>query len=162
MASEHRGVRRAAGAVATIVLARAGGIGLLLFFVARDDAPVEHRGATTSTVSAGPGEGTAGDAGNELPMRDRARLLRALEAGNVVLVYGERADRRRLEALAEEVAGEPDPALEEAGQAVLVARRRGRRGVVGLAYQRILRVASPSDPELRRFADAWLGRGAGG
>ena len=39
--AEHRRARRAAGVVATAVVAVAGGIGLLLFFVARDDAPVD-------------------------------------------------------------------------------------------------------------------------
>jgi uncharacterized protein DUF3105 len=159
MPGEHRRARRAAGAAITILLALAGGIGLLLFFVSRDEAPVNHNGATTPVK--GPGEPLAGDPGRELPSRDRARLVGLLRTGNVVLVYGRKSDRAALTTLARDVAGAPDPTLEGAGQAVLVARRSTTPGVVALAWQRVLRTGSASDPELRRFADAWLGRGAG-
>ena len=160
MAEEHRRARRAAGVAVTVVLALAGGIGLLLFFVARDDAPVERHGATTPVK--GPGEALAGDPGRELPSAKRARLVGALRAGNVVLVYGDAADKAPLTALARDVSGDPDPTLEEAGQAVLLARRRGTPGVVALAWERVLRTRSAADPELQRFAEAWLGRGAAG
>jgi hypothetical protein len=159
VAEEHRRARRAAGVAITVVLALAGGIGLLLFFVSRDEAPVKHNGTTTPVK--GPGEPLAGDPGRELPSKDRARLVRALRAGNVVLVYGRRGDEPSLTALARDVAGAPDATLEDAGQAVLVARRRRTAGVVALAWDRVLRTGSATDPELRRFADAWLGRGAG-
>jgi hypothetical protein len=163
MADEHRRARRAAGAVATIVVALAGGFGLLLFFVARDDAPVEEHQATTTTQAAGPGEATADPGARHLPAARRAELLRALEAGNVVLVYGAPRPPAALAALADDVTGGPyDPALARAGQAVILVRRPGTRGVVALAHRRVLRAPSAADPELRRFAEAWLGRGAGG
>ncbi|MDX6697444.1 MAG: hypothetical protein QOE65_841 [Solirubrobacteraceae bacterium] len=160
MPGEHRRARRAAGAAITILLALAGGIGLLLFFVSRDEAPVKHNGTTTPLK--GPGQPLAGDPARELPSQGRARLVRALRVGDVVLVYGRREDEAPLTALARDVAGAPDSTLEDAGQAVLVARRRTTPGVVALASQRVLRTGSATDPELRRFADAWLGRGAGG
>ena len=161
MAPEHRRARRAAGAAVTIVIALAGGFGLLLFFVARDDAPVEERG--TTTPARGPGEAAGAAVTRQLPAARRAELTRALRAGNVVLVYGTPAPPRALSALAAEVSGgPPDPALVAAGQQVILARRSGTAGVVALAWERTLRAPSPSDPELARFAEAWLGRGAEG
>ena len=161
MAPEHRRARRAAGVAVTILVALAGGFGLLLFFVARDDAPVEEGG--TTTVAPGPGQGDGAAVARELPLGRRAELTRALRAGNVVLVHGASAPPPALTALAADVSGgPPDPALREAGQQVILARRPGARGVVALAWGRTLRAASPADPQLRRFAEAWLGRGAEG
>jgi hypothetical protein len=88
------------------------------------------------------------------------QILHALAAGNVVLVYGTRTPPRALRALAGEVAGPFDPALVRAGQAVVLARRPGSRGVIALAWTRLERVPGPDDPRLRAFAEAWLGRGA--
>jgi hypothetical protein len=88
------------------------------------------------------------------------QILHALEAGNVVLVYGTRVPPRALRALAVDVAGPFAPALVRAGQAVVLARRPGTRGVLALAWTRLLRTPSPDDPQLRAFAEAWLGRGA--
>ena len=88
------------------------------------------------------------------------QILQALEAGNVVLVYGTRTTPRALRLLAADVAGPFDPALVRAGQAVVLARRPGTRGVIALAWTRLLRVPGTGDPRLRAFAEAWLGRGA--
>jgi hypothetical protein len=67
-----------------------------------------------------------------------------------------------LRALAEDTAGPPDPALEEAGAAVLVLRRPNQSAgpVVGHAVGRRIVTESPDDPELRSFVEYWLGRGA--
>lgn len=158
MPREHRRARRALGVALTVVLALAGGIALLAFFVARDEAPVESE---RPPGVRGPGE--LADPGPHLPDARRAELMPALRAGNVVLVYGTPAPPPELAALARDVTGgPPDPALESAGQAVILARRAGTRGVVALAWQRRLRAGSPGDPQLRRFAEFWLGRGAGG
>jgi hypothetical protein len=63
--------------------------------------------------------------------------------------------------VAENVSGGPfDPALVQAGQSVILARRPGTQGVVALAWRHLLRAPSGSDPELARFAEFWLGRGA--
>ncbi|MDX6669830.1 MAG: hypothetical protein QOI91_193 [Solirubrobacteraceae bacterium] len=162
MAAEHRRARRAAGVIATAVVALAGGFGLLLFFVARDDAPV--RSHTTSTGAAqDPGVRDPAQGARDLPPASLPRFRRALRAGNVVLVYGTPASPAALTRLASANNGGPvDRALEQAGQAVLLVPRPGTRGVVALAYARVLRVPSASDPELARFVDAWLGRGAAG
>ena len=90
----------------------------------------------------------------------RDELLHALETGNVVFVYGSRALEPALRALQEDVAGPFDPAVAAAGQAVVLDFRPHTGGVLALAWRRLLRARSPGDPQLRAFADAWLGRGA--
>jgi hypothetical protein len=162
VAEEHRRARRAAGVIATAVVALAGGFGLLLFFVARDDAPVKSHTSSTGAAQ-DPGRPDPAHGARDLPRAQLARFQRALRAGNVVLVYGTPAPPAPLTRLAASTNGGPvDPALEQAGQALLLVPRPGTRGVVALAYGRVLRVPSASDPELARFADAWLGRGAAG
>jgi hypothetical protein len=187
MPSEHRRARRAAGVIATAVLAVAGGIGLLLFFVGRDEAPVDKGDKQTGVK--GPGQ-VFGDLGaKHVPPSQRGRahynsdpptsgphvlepvrrdetvlttdqILHALELGNVVLVYGSGSPPAGLRALAEKVSGGPfEPALVQAGQSVILARRPGTKGVVGLAWRHLWRAPSAADPELRRFAEFWLGRG---
>jgi hypothetical protein len=99
--------------------------------------------------------------------RDNARLsdnqlLQALENGNVVLMYGGAAAPPGLQALAGSLAGPFTPALAAAGQAVLLARRPGTAGVLGLAWAHLLRVNTAQDPALRQFVEYWLGRGAPG
>ena len=98
-------------------------------------------------------------------LRDRAeisddQLLQALEVGNVVLMYGTPQPPRGLAEIARAVGGRFTPALALSGQAVILARRPGIRGVIALAWTRMLR--SLSGPELRGFAQFWLGRGAPG
>ena len=88
------------------------------------------------------------------------QLLQALEVGNVVLIYGASAPPPGLKELARQVAAPFTPALAAAGQAAILARRSGTRGVIGVAWTRMIRVASPADPRLRGFAQLWLGRGA--
>ena len=88
------------------------------------------------------------------------QLLQALELGNVVVAYGSPAPPAGLERVARAVAGPFTPALAASGQAVILARRPGTRGVIGLAWARLIHVGSPSAPSLHRFAQYWLGRGA--
>jgi hypothetical protein len=88
------------------------------------------------------------------------QLLEALELGNVVLVYGSPAPPAGLEAVARANASPFTPALAAAGQAVILARRSGTQGVVGLAWTHLIRVATPTAPSLRQFIQYWLGRGA--
>ena len=52
------------------------------------------------------------------------------------------------------------PALAAAGQAVILARRPGTDGLIGLAWTRMLRVSAAQDPALREFIQGFLGRGA--
>jgi hypothetical protein len=97
-----------------------------------------------------------------VPLTDN-QLLHALELGNVAIVYaGHEGQEQALRKLQEDVAGAFDPALADSGQAVILDRRPGVKGVVAVAWGRILRVPSVTDPRVREFADAWLGHGASG
>jgi hypothetical protein len=88
------------------------------------------------------------------------QLLEALELGNVVLVYGSPRPPGGLEQVALAAAGPFTPALAAAGQAVILSRRPGTPGVVGLAWAHLIHVASPSAASLRQFTQYWLGKGA--
>jgi hypothetical protein len=89
------------------------------------------------------------------------QLLSALETGDVVIVYGTRQPPPGLKQLAQDVTGGPFSAsLAGAGQAVVLARRPGTQGLVGLAWTRMIHADSASDPMLRAFAQQWLGHGA--
>jgi Protein of unknown function (DUF3105) len=99
--------------------------------------------------------------------RDRAelsndQLLSALASGDVVLLYGTPRPPSGLQSLARSIAAPFTPALASAGQAVILARRPGTDGLIGLAWTRLVSVGSASNPALRSFALFWLGRGAPG
>lgn len=86
--------------------------------------------------------------------------LEALAAGDVLVAYDAPRPPAGLLALAGSVAAPFSPTLALAGQAVILDRRHGTRGLVGVAWAHLIRVASPSDPALRVFLAYWLGRGA--
>ncbi len=88
------------------------------------------------------------------------QLLQGLAAGDVVIMYGGRTPPPGLKALAGSVASPFTAPLAAAGQAVILARRPGTTGLIGLAWAHMLRVAGPQDPLLRQFAGFWLARGA--
>lgn len=96
-----------------------------------------------------------------IPLGDD-QLLTALAAGDVVLMYGGQAPPAGLRALASSIAAPFTPALAAAGQAVILARRPGIPGVLGLAWTRLIHVRAPDDPQLRSFTLFWLGQGAKG
>lgn len=101
---------------------------------------------------------TIGREGSEL---SDDQVLTALAAGNVILMYGTDRPPAGLRALARSVAAPFTPALAAAGQAVILARRPATLGVLALAWTRMLHVRSVNEPQLRSFALAWLGHGAG-
>ena len=88
------------------------------------------------------------------------QLLTALAAGDVVILYGTPQPPPSLTTLAEALAPGFTPALAQAGQAVILGRRAGTVGLVGLAWTHLIRVRDPLDPRLREFAAYWLGHGA--
>jgi hypothetical protein len=90
------------------------------------------------------------------------QLLTALAGGNIVLMYGSARPPAGLLRMADSVAAPFTPALAAAGQAVILARRPGTNGVIGLAWTRLVHVRSPTDPQLRSFALFWLGAGVHG
>lgn len=177
--------RRAAGIVASLVVAVAGVIAVLAFFNGRDASQV------SSQAQRGPGQAFPDRGARHLKAGERAKvrfasspptsgphvpvpvrrqgaavsndqLLHAVEAGNVVLLYGSASPPPALSAVAERAAGPFDPALVQGGQGVVLAPRPGTRGVVAVAWRHLLRAPSASDPRLRQFVDFWLGRGRGG
>jgi hypothetical protein len=90
------------------------------------------------------------------------QLLQALETGDVVFLYGGPRTPAGLAALATSVAPPFTPGLAAAGQAVILARRPGTTGIVGVAWTRLVHVSSAADPLLAAFARFALGRGAPG
>ncbi len=86
------------------------------------------------------------------------QLLQALEVGDVVFMYGTPGPPSGLARLANSIAPFT-PALAATGGSVILATRPGTVGVIALAWTRMLHVASVSDPQLRSFAEYWLGRG---
>jgi hypothetical protein len=90
------------------------------------------------------------------------QLLEALELGDVVIAYGTAQPPPGLAQLAQQVAGRFTPQLAAAGQAVVLDARPATRGLIALAWTRMLQVSTAGDPQLRAFAEGWLGRGAPG
>jgi hypothetical protein len=90
------------------------------------------------------------------------QLLQALEVGNVVVMYGSRKPPPALRALVRSLAPPFTSALALAGQAVILARRPGTRGLLALAWAHAQSVPGAHDPRLGNFIQFWLGRGASG
>jgi Protein of unknown function (DUF3105) len=158
-------LRRLGLALLTLIVALGGFMLVLLFFESRDESQVPH----SASGAGAPGEVVTDQRRAQAPApiaRDRVRLsedqlLHALELGDVVLVYGTSSPPPRLRALQERVSGPFDRVLAANGAAVILASRPGTDGVTALAWRRILRVSSASDPRLEDFASYWLGRGRG-
>jgi hypothetical protein len=98
---------------------------------------------------------------NGLVLNDN-QLLTALSLGDVVIDYGGRTPPHGLQALANGIAGPFTPSLAADGQAVILARRPGTRGLTGLAWTHMITVNAASQQILGEFAKFWLGRGASG
>lgn len=101
-----------------------------------------------------------------VPVRADARelstdqILQALSLGNIVIAYGTARPPSGLVTLVRQTAGAFTPALAASGQAVVLTRRPGTRGLIALAWTRLLRVSSAREPVLRQFILAWLGHAA--
>ena len=167
----------------TVVVA--GGIfALLLAFNARDDAGVGD-GAPAGPGELQPDRGsrhleptqhvplegltdppTSGAHHARLPTKEGRlspdEILHSLELGDVILFYDAPRPPAPLRALQREVSGPFDAEVAAAGQQVILARREGSGPVTAAAWRRLLRTDDPSDPRLHEFAEAWIGRGAGG
>ena len=167
----------------TVVVA--GGIfALLTAFNARDDAGVGG-GAPAGPGALQPDRGsrhldstqhvplegltdppTSGAHHDRLPTREGRlspdEILHSLELGDVILFYDAPRPPPALRRLQREVSGPFDAEVAAAGQQVILARREGTGAATAAAWRRLLRVDDPSDPRLREFAEAWIGRGAGG
>jgi hypothetical protein len=167
-------LRRVGLVAAGVLVAVAGLIALAVAFNARDDPEVASAPTGPGELQPDRGSGhdavanvtdefpTSGPHREEPVTRDRRRLtddqiLHALELGNVVILYDGPAPTQ----VQEEVAGPFDAEVARAGQAVILARRDGAGPATALAWRHVYRAADPSDPVLREFAEAWLGRGLG-
>lgn len=150
----HRGLRRLGGGLLALALGLGAVVLLLLFLNARDDAGVDP-----AAENSGPIPGVPFDGAGALLDADQLRLL---AAGDVYLVYSTPRAPAALRALQERLSGPPDPALEQAGQAVILLRDRSLGGVTALAWRRRLVTQDASDPALEAFASYWLGRGSAG
>jgi hypothetical protein len=158
-------LRRALLVAVGAVLAIAGIVIVALVVSSRDDSQVAGAVQGPGQVQpAGADPPASGPHRDVLVTRDRApisddQLLRALELGNVVILYDGARPAPALVKLQEDVAGPFDAELAAAGQAIILARRAGAGPATALAWTRILRADDPADPALREFAEFWLGRG---
>ncbi len=164
----------------------AGGVfALLLVFNARDDAGVSGTQNPSGPGQLQPDRGsrhlqagqhvplagltdppTSGAHHDRLPTREGRlspdEILHSLELGDVILFYDAKRPPAALRALQRDVSGPFDAEVAAAGQQVILARRDGVGAVTAAAWRRLLRVDDPSDPRLREFAEAWIGRGVRG
>jgi len=132
-------VRRAAVALAVLVVVAAGIVAVIAVLSSREDAAVD--------AAAGPGVARV------------AGARPVIAPGNVVLLYSDERVTGELRDLALETGGPATPALVAAGQAVVVRRQPGLRvAVVGLTSDRRQDAQRPGDPRLRAFIEYWLGR----
>ncbi len=165
--SPHRSLRRIGVALLTLVVAIGGFVLILLFFESRDTSQVPN----APSAAQGPGQPVADQRRAQTPApirRDGTRLsenqvLHALQVGDVVLLYGGTgAPPPALRALQQQVSGSFDPVLAANGAALILGYQPGASGVTALAWRRMLRSPSPSDPALSQFANYWLGRSGSG
>jgi uncharacterized protein DUF3105 len=169
-------LRRALPALVGVALAVAAVAAVFLFVTGRDDSNVAgpdgpgelqpNRGASHSGPAEASGDDppTSGTHEPRLVTRDRRpitddQLIHALELGDVVILYDARRPPPALVQLQDEVSGPFDAEIAAAGQAVILAPRDDAGPATALAWRRILRADDPADPELRDFAEQWLGRG---
>jgi hypothetical protein len=172
-------VKKVLTVVAVAVLAVAACVGLITLLAGRDSSQVSGAsgpgtlepdrgsrklGADAPQTPASPPDTppTSGDYHAAPVTRDQTELsddqiLDALALGNVVIAY----DGKAPVAVQHDVSGGFDPALAEAGQAVILAKRSGIGDVQALAWRRRFVAKGPDDPRLRPFAEAYLGQGAG-
>jgi hypothetical protein len=159
-------MRRLAPVLVGAVVVIAGLVGLMAFANGRDDAGLAEHAAegpgTYEATSAGdpPTSGSHAERNvtGERKVGDDA-LLTALEQGNVVIAYPHGKPPAALERLQSDLTGPFDAELAAAGQMVILVPRDDVDGIQALAYQRRLKADGPDDPELRAFAEAWLGKG---
>jgi hypothetical protein len=158
-------LRRALLAVLGVAVAVGVVVVVVFVFSARDESDL-------SSAPAGPGEvqpegadpPASGPHGDALVTRDRQplsddQLVNALALGDVVILYDGARPAPALVRLQRAVAGPFDAELAAAGQAVILAPRKGAGPATALAWKRILEADDPADPNLQDFAEFWLGRG---
>jgi hypothetical protein len=150
-------VRRLLGFLLVLVVGLATVVFAVWLLQSRDDAEVGGSGGPGEKVAARCPEAGQGITRDARPLSEN-QLRQALALGNVVLRYRGARPPAALRELQDELTGPFDAEIAAAGQAVVLAA--GGDDVEGLAWGRRLRATGPDDPQLRTFAEAWLGDGA--
>jgi hypothetical protein len=150
-------VRRILGGLLIVVLSLAAVVAVVLVLQSRDDAEVGSASGPGETVEARCPDEPAGITRDSRPLTED-QIAHATSLGNVVLRYPGSRPPAALRELQEELTGPFDAEIAAAGQAVILAG--GGDGIEALAWGRRQRADSPGDPQLRAFAEAWLGEGA--
>jgi hypothetical protein len=150
-------VRRVLGGLLVVVVSLAAVAGGVLLLQSRDDADVGGGGGPGEKVEARCPDARAGLTRDARPLSED-QIRHALSLGNVVLRYRGARPPAPLRELQNELTGPFDAEIAAAGQAVILAS--GGQGVEALAWGRRLRARTPADPQLRAFAEAWLGEGS--
>jgi hypothetical protein len=158
-------LRRALLAVLGVAVAVGVVIVVVLVFSARDESDLSAAPSGPGQVQpAGADPPASGPHVDALVTRDRRplsddQLVNALALGDVVILYEGAKPAQALVRLQRAVSGPFDAELAAAGQAVILAPRKGAGPATALAWKRILRADDPADSNLRDFAEFWLGRG---
>jgi hypothetical protein len=150
-------VRRILGGLLIVVLSLVAVVAVVVVLQSRDDAEVGSASGPGEKVEARcPGE-SAGITRDSRPLTEE-QIAHATSLGNVVLRYPGSRPPAALRELQEELTGPFDAEIAAAGQAVILAGGSDR--IEALAWGRQQRAESPDEPQLRAFAEAWLGEGA--
>jgi hypothetical protein len=150
-------VRRILGALLILALSLAVVIAVVLLLQSRDEGNVGGGGGPGEKVAARCPDRQAGLTRDSRPLSED-QVRQALSLGNVVLRYHGSKPPAALRELQDELTGPFDAEIAAAGQAVILAG--GGKTVEALAWGRRLRARTPGDPQLRTFAESWLGEGA--
>jgi hypothetical protein len=151
-------VRRFLGGLVVVVIALAAVAGAVLLWQSRDDAGVGDAAGPGQRVEARCPGHAAAIAHDKRPLSGD-QLRHALALGNVVLRYRGTRPPGALRSLQDQLTGPYDAEIAAAGQAVILAPG-APTGVEALAWGRRQPARSASDPQLRAFAEAWLGEGS--
>jgi hypothetical protein len=150
-------VRRLLGGLLIVVLSLAAVVGAVAVLQSRDDAEVGSASGPGEKVEARCPDERAGITRDARPLSED-QIRQATSLGNVVVRYPGSRPPAALRQLQDELTGPFDAEIAAAGQAVILAG--GGDSIEALAWGRRQRASTPDDPQLRTFAEAWLGEGA--
>ena len=150
-------MRRFLGGLLILALSLAIVIAVVIVLQSRDEGNVSRDKGPGEKVAARCPDEPAGVTRDSRPLSDD-QIRQALSLGNVVLRYRGSKPPAALRELQDELTGPFDAEIAAAGQAVILAR--GGTSLEALAWGHRLRPQTPDDPQLRPFAEAWLGEGA--
>jgi hypothetical protein len=150
-------VRRFLGGLLILALSLAIVIAVVIVLQSRDEGNVSSDKGPGEKVAARCPDEPAGVTRDARPLTDD-QIRQALALGNVVLRYPGAKPPAAFRELQDQLTGPFDAEIAAAGQAVILAR--GGTSLEALAWGHRLRPQTPDDPQLRPFAEAWLGDGA--